>query len=156
MTLATKTYDEVCTEIKVLEERIREVEKERKFLRRRMFDNSPYGANLTASYDIERVTGGQVPMPLDVVIERLNKIDIQLDQLYTLLEAKKKTRDVIDNIIKSSEDLDQKVVFMRDHKNMPLWKIANELDYSYDHIRRISSRNKKTCHIDATKMRIKS
>jgi len=36
-----------------------------------------------------------------------------------------------------------RVTYMRDYKRLPLQLIADELGYSYDHVKRISSRNKK-------------
>lgn len=149
MNTATQSYNELGLEIEALEVRIKEVEKERNYLRKRMYDNAP-SANLTVAYGEERVNGGFTALPLDVVLERLNKIDDKLDQLYGFLEIKKDARDTIDKIIRSSEDLDKKIVFMRDYKNMRLGEIAEELGYSHEHVRRISSRNKKTCHIHAT------
>ena len=137
-----ESYSELCEEIKALEVRIEELGKERKILQKRMFDNSP-GSNLTIDYSKDRVSGGQTAMKLDVVVERLNKIDDRLDQLYAFLEIKKDARNKIDRILKSSEDIDQKVVVMRDIKKMPLKSIARELGYSYDHIKRISCRNQK-------------
>jgi DNA-directed RNA polymerase specialized sigma24 family protein len=142
VTIATQTYNDLTVEIDTLKIRIKDLEREKKYLRRRMYDNAPRG-KMTVSYDSERVTGGQTPMTLDKVLERLNKIDNQIDHLYGLLEVKIDACKRIDQIIKSSEDLDQKVVYMRDYKKMSLRKIADELGYSHDHIRRISSRNRK-------------
>jgi DNA-directed RNA polymerase specialized sigma24 family protein len=142
VTIATQTYNDLTVEIDTLKIRIKDLEREKKYLRRRMYDNAPR-TNMTASYDNERVTGGQTPMSLDKVIERLNKIDNQIDHLNGLVEVKIDACKRIDQIIKSSEDLDQKVVYMRDYKRMSLRKIADELGYSHDHIRRISSRNRK-------------
>lgn len=137
-----ESYSELCEQIKALEVRIEELEKERKLLQRRMFDNAP-GANLTVDYSKERVSGGQTPIQLNIVVERLNKIDDRLDQLYSFLEIKKDSRKKIDLILKSSEDIDQKVTVMRDIKMMSLYEIAQELGYSVGHIKRISSRNQK-------------
>lgn len=140
--LVAESYQELCMEIKALEVRIEELERERRLLKKRMFDNAP-SANLTIDYSSERVTGGKVPMSLNVVIERLNKLDDRIDQLYSFLEIKKDARGKIDRILKSSEDIDQKVVVMRDIKKMPLHEIAEELGYSVGHIKRISCKNQK-------------
>lgn len=140
--LLAESYNELCDEIKALEVRVEELQSERKLLQKRMYDNAP-SANLTIDYSKERVSGGLVPMSLDAVLTRLNKIDDRLDQLYAFLDIKKSAREKIDRILKSSEDIDQKVVVMRDVKKMPLKLIARELGYSYDHIKRISCRNQK-------------
>lgn len=140
--IATQSYNEICMEIKVLKERIMDLQKERRLILKRMHDNAPKSST-TVDYSAERVTGGFIPMSLDKVVERLNEIDKKIDQLNSFLEIKEDLRDKIDQIIRSSEDVDMKVVFMRDYKKTPLKLIADELGYSYEHVRRISSRNRK-------------
>ena len=148
MNIATQSYNEICIEIKTLEERIADLRDERKLILKRMYDNSPKGVGVV-DYSAERVTGGQVAMPLDQVVYRLNEIDKKIDQFVSFLEIKRDVRDRIDKIIQSSEDLDMRVVYMRDYKRLPLKLIANNLGYSYEHVRRISSRNsKKSIHIE--------
>ena len=142
MNIATQSYNEICIEIKTLEERIADLRDEKKLILKRMYDNSPKGVGVV-DYSAERVTGGQVAMPLDQVVYRLNEIDKKIDQFVSFLEIKRDVRDRIDKIIQSSEDLDMRVVYMRDYKRLPLQVIADDLGYSYDHVKRISSRNKK-------------
>ena len=142
MNIATQSYNEICIEIKILEERISDLRKERKFIFSRMYDNGPLGVGVV-DYSNERITGGQVAMQLDQVVYRLNEIDKKIDQLVSFLEIKRDVRDRIDKIIQSSEDLDMRVTYMRDYKRLPLQVIADDLGYSYDHVKRISSRNKK-------------
>lgn len=140
--LLAESYSELNDEIKALEVRIEELQKERKLLQKRMYDNAP-STNLTIDYSTERVTGGLVPMALDVVLNRLNKLEDKIEQFQGYLAIKKDARNRIDRILKSSEDIDQKVVVMRDIKKLPLKIIAKELGYSYQYVRRISCRNKK-------------
>jgi len=142
MNIATQSYNEICIEIKILEECIADLRDERKLILKRMYDNSPKGVGVV-DYSAERVTGGQVAMPLDQVVYRLNEIDKKIDQFVSFLEIKRDVRDRIDKIIQSSEDLDMRVVYMRDYKRLTLQVIADDLGYSYDHVKRISSRNKK-------------
>ena len=142
MNIATQSYNEICIEIQAMSERITDLRDERKLILKRMHDNAPKGIG-SIDYSAERVTGGQVAMPLDQVVYRLNEIDKKIDQLEGHLEIKRDARDRIDKIIQSSEDLDMRVVYMRDYKRLPLQVIADDLGYSYDHVKRISSRNKK-------------
>ena len=142
MNIATQSYNEICIEIKTLGERIADLRDERKLILKRMYDNSPKGVGVV-DYSAERVTGGQVAMQLDQVVYRLNEIDKKIDQFVSFLEIKRDVRDRIDKIIQSSEDLDMRVTYMRDYKRLPLQVIADDLGYSYDHVKRISSRNKK-------------
>ena len=46
--------------------------------------------------------------------------------------------------IKKLEGIDYKVVYLRDIEGKSLVEIADELGYSYDYIKEISARNKKT------------
>ena len=77
MNIATQSYNEICIEIKTLNERIAELRRERKFIFSRMYDNGPKGVGVV-DYSTERVTGGQVAMQLDQVAYRLNEIDKKL------------------------------------------------------------------------------
>ena len=125
-----------------MEERIADLRDEKKLILKRMYDNSPKGVGVV-DYSAERVTGGQVAMKLDQVVYRLNEIDKKIDRFVSFLEIKRDVRDRIDKIIQSSEDLDMRVTYMRDYKRLPLQVIADDLGYSYDRVKRISSRNKK-------------
>ena len=107
-----------------------------------MYDNSPKGV-VVVDYSSERVTGGQVAMKLDQVVYRLNEIDKKIDRFVSFLEIKRDVRDRIDKIIQSSEDVDMRVVYMRDYKNMKLRDIAVVVNFSEEYVRRISSRNKR-------------
>lgn len=138
----TASFNDLCTEIEVLEERINDMERERKFLRKSMYANAPKFKGVV-DYSSDKVTGGQVPLSLDKIVERLNKIDDQLAYHYEALREKKSSRDKIEKLIEEFEGLEYKVAYMRDVKGMKLYEIADELGYSHDHIRRVSSRVKK-------------
>ena len=125
-----------------MEERIADLRDEKKLILKRMYDNSPKGVGVV-DYSDERITGGQVAIKLDKVVQRLNENDMKIDKFTSFLEMKIDLRNRIDKIIQSSEDLDMRVTYMRDYKRLPLQLIADELGYSYDHVKRISSRNKK-------------
>ncbi|USG65177.1 hypothetical protein NDK47_24140 [Brevibacillus ruminantium] len=142
------TYNELIMEIDILETRITDLEKERRFLVANMHANAPKlpGA---VDYSKDRVQSNFVPFALDRIIERMNKIDETLGQLRDQLKAKQETMDRLDRILAQMDDLEYKVAFMRDKLHMRLQEIADKLGYSYDHIKRISSRIRKMppkCH----------
>jgi len=142
MNIATQSYNEICIEIQAMSERITDLRDERKLILKRMHDNAPKGIG-SIDYSAERVTGGLTAMTLDNVVGRLNEIDKKIDQLESHLEIKRDARDRIDKIIQSSEDVDMRVVYMRDYKNMKLRDIAVVVNFSEEYVRRISSRNKR-------------
>ncbi|GED13996.1 hypothetical protein [Aneurinibacillus migulanus] len=138
----TESYIDLCNEIEMLEIRIKDIEREREFLRLSMYDNKP-GFRATASYGTEQVQNGYAPMSLDRILERLNKVDDSLNTLYEVLNAKKDAKRKMESVLGNFDGLEYKVAYMRDIKRMKLHEIADELGYSHDWIRKISSRVKK-------------
>jgi DNA-directed RNA polymerase specialized sigma24 family protein len=138
----TDSYIDLCGEIEMLEIRIKDMEQEREFLRKRMYDNAPT-FRATASYGTERVQNGYAPMSLDRILERLNKIDDSLNTMHEVLRAKKDARSKMERVLGNFDGLEYKVAYMRDIKRMKLHEIADELGYSHDWIRKISSRVRK-------------
>lgn len=70
--------------------------------------------------------------------------DIQEKQIVcveALLDLENK-KNKIDDIIAQLDSLDKRVVYMREIEGKTLKEIAEELGYSYDYIREVSSRNK--------------
>lgn len=137
------TYNDLVTEIEILDIRIKDIERERDFLRKSMYDNAPKLIN-AIDYAKDRVQSGYVPLSLDRIMERLNKIDDYLMLLYEQLRVKQDAKHRIEKVLGEFEGLEYKVAYMRDVLNMRLTEIADKLGYSYDWIRQVSSRIKKT------------
>jgi hypothetical protein len=142
-------YSNLLAEIEMLEIRISDMEIEREYLRKSMYANAPQFKGVV-DYAKEYVTGGLMPLPLDKIIERLNKIDDSLNVLYQLLTEKKTSKERINIMLASLEGIDNKVVYMRDIKGMRLKEIAVELGYSLDRIKQISCRNPRRKHYTFT------
>lgn len=134
------SYNDLCAEIEMLDLRIEDMEKERDYLRKSMYDNAPSASIGAMDYSKDRVQNGYVPMPLDKIIDRLNRIDRSLEELHRLKSGKAETRNMIEKMLGDLEGLEYKVAYMRDVRKMKLYEIAEELGYSHDHIRRISRR----------------
>lgn len=137
------SYKDLVTEIEILETRLREMEREREFLRKSMYDNAPR-FNPVLDYSKDMVQNGYVPMSLDKILERLNKIDDSIAMVLEVLKAKKDALTKIEIMLEKLEGLEYRVAYMRDIKKMRLFDIAKELGYSHDWIKRISSRIKKS------------
>lgn len=67
-----------------------------------------------------------------------------LDEIVTEFE---KAITKAEEALGKAEGIDAKVVYMRDVEYKRLYEIAEELGYTHDHIRRISSRNPKNATI---------
>ncbi|RKD26696.1 hypothetical protein BEP19_15940 [Ammoniphilus oxalaticus] len=137
------SYNDLCTEIDMLELRIEDMERERDYLRKSMYDNAPINNLGAIDYSREIVQNGYVPMPLDKITDRMKRIDHTLDDLRRLKSGKEKYRKAIEKKLDSLEGLAYKVAYMRDLKKMRLREIAEELGYSLVHIKRISSKINK-------------
>lgn len=136
------TYNELITEIHVLETRINDLVTERRFLLQSMHANAPKGMG-AVDYSKDRVQSSFVPFPLERIVDRMNKIDEAIEQLSEQLKAKRETLSKLDSVLSQMDGLDYKVAFMRDKLNMRLHEIADKLGYSYAHIKRVSSSIRK-------------
>lgn len=138
-----KTYQDLVTEIEILETRLQDMIGERDFLRKSMYANGPKNIGVI-DYSKDRVQNGFVPMSLDRILERLNKIDDDIEWTTELINVKKDALRKIETLIESLEGLEQRVAYLRDVKGLKLYEIARQLGYSHDWIKRISSRVKKS------------
>lgn len=136
------TYSELVAEINMLEARMNDLLTERRFLLKSMNSTAPKGMG-AVDYSKDRVQSNFVPYTLDRIVERMNKIDAMIQQLDEQLKAKRETLEKIYKILEQMDGLEYKVAFMRDKLNMKLQEIAEKLDYSHDHIKRISSKIRK-------------
>lgn len=80
---------------------------------------------------------------------RLRKIENHIYIHEEAIEGMIKSRDKIKEKMEELEGLDKKVVYMRDIEEKKLAAIAEELGFSYDYIKEISARNKRT-HLKPT------
>lgn len=149
----TESYNDLLAEIDMLEIRIKDMERERDFLRKSMYANAPKFKGVV-DYSKEQTTGGLLPMSLDKIVDRLMKIDYSLEMHYEITKVKKDAKKKIDESLNELEGLEYKVAYLRDVKKMRLHEIASELGYSEDHIRRVSSKVKKPqrCHKKVAKV----
>lgn len=139
------TYGELVAEIDMLEARKNDLLTERRFLLKSMNSTAPKGMG-AVDYSKDRVQSNFVPYTLDRIVERMNKIDTMIEQVDEQLKAKRETLNKVESVLSQLDGLDYKVAFMRDKLNMRLNEIAEKLGYSYDHIRRVSSRIQKMPH----------
>jgi DNA-directed RNA polymerase specialized sigma subunit len=149
----TQSYNDLCQEIDALEIRMFDLETERKFLQKNMYANAPK-YNGVVDYAKDNVMGGPVALSLDKILERMNRIDDNLNTLSQVLNAKKDAKRRIEQMINSLDGLEYKVAYMRDIEGLRLHEIAGKLGYSYDHVRRISSKMRKMpqrCHKNPVK-----
>lgn len=121
-------YRDVCAEIELLKLRAEDQERSLKYARR-MMHNTGF-----------RSEGHVVVMPLDKAMRMYDDALVGLQETLQHMREKEATRRQMESVIGQIEGLDTAVAYQRDALGLPLKVIAERLGYSYDHVKRISSR----------------
>ncbi|MEF2969250.1 hypothetical protein V3851_26105 [Paenibacillus sp. M1] len=125
-----KTYNDITKEIEILELRLIDLEAELKEARKLCFSGQLPSDPLP------------VHVPLDKALEYYDAVVIKIGETSNRLAAKKLIRQKIETNIRDFQGIEYQVAYMRDVEGLPLYKIADKLGYSYDWIRKVSSRIK--------------
>lgn len=142
-----KSYKDLCEEIEIWKERVKAYEAEIRALKKLA---KVYGPSDVKGIDYSQPKVQNTnQIGFEEFLERLYKLEHHIYIHEEAIESMIKAKAKIEEHLKSLEGIDQQVVYMRDIEGKKLMDIAEELGYSYDYIREISSRNKKT-HIKPT------
>lgn len=125
-----KYYNDINKEIEIIELRLLDLESELREARKLCFSGQLPSDPLP------------VHVPLDKALEYYDAVVKKVGEASSSLEAKKLIRQKIEANIRDFQGIEYKVAYMRDVEGKPLFKIADELGYSYDWIRKVSSRIK--------------
>jgi len=116
--LLISTYQDLLLEIKTYEEMLESYEREQ-----------------YAIYRLLKVPGIDYPRYLELQTALNNKVAI----VQSVLDDKRETQKEILNKLDKLEGLEYKIAYKRYIEGKTLYEIADELGYSYEHIRRVSS-----------------
>ena len=141
-------YQNLREEIELLEIELKDLKVEHKYLIKNMHMNAPKFNGVT-DYSKERVTGGQVPLTLDEIAGRHDRIMEKAVCLKEEITEKRTLMEEAKHAVQGMKGIEKQIMYLRDVQGLNLRQIAGVLDYSYDHIRRISSQMKR-CHSYAT------
>ncbi|MDX8367844.1 hypothetical protein [Cytobacillus sp. IB215665] len=120
--LQFESYVDLCREIAILEDTVFSLQKEAEFW-------------WVGGHGFRLVT-------MDNAAERVEKLNKKINTYQKLLDLKVRLKESIDKHLSKMKGLEYKVAYLRFVERKSLKTIAEELDYSYDHIRRVSSRIK--------------
>lgn len=84
-----------------------------------------------------------VHVPLDKALAMYDDIVARIRDVSAEKERREATKRQIDRLLRQFEGLEMKVAYMRDIERKPLLQIADEIGYSLDWIKKISSRIKR-------------
>lgn len=148
-------YTDLCNEIEILQIRSSEIECELNYVQKSIENHCTPSTKLVASY-----TGmpgaGFVPAAFDKLWSNLFNLEIQRDEINDIMSLKYEARNRMESKMSEFEGLENKVIVMRDIQRKTLIEIADELGYSYDWIRKVSSRVNKLYNINVKKGTIKA
>lgn len=137
-----KSYKDLCNEIEAWKYRVEAYKEEVKALKKLAKVDGP-GEVRGLDYSQPAVQGsGQ--LAFEEYLIRLMKLENHIYIHEEAIGRMTKSKDRIKKKLEELEGLDKKVVYMRDLGNKSLVDISNELGYSYDYIKEISARNKRT------------
>ena len=118
------SYKELCQEIEYFELLLSETEREWSHNRKVLIGTPGKGSAL----------------PIDRMAENMDLIRDRHDKYEGLLEIKRRLKDRAEDIISSFDGIEYKVAYKRFVEKKKLEEIAEELHYSVDGIKKISSR----------------
>lgn len=127
-------YQDLCREIEVLEIRIESIETEIKQIKKLMIQGPK---DITAVDYSREAKGNIVHIPLDRLIDRMERLEDTLVALNEILEEKMKYKEKIENVLKKFEGIQYKVMYLKLKENMSVEYIAERLGYSERQIYRI-------------------
>ncbi|WP_242224504.1 hypothetical protein [Bacillus cereus group sp. BfR-BA-01380] len=144
----TAFYQNLGEEIEMMKIQLKDLEIEHKYVMKNMEMNAPK-FNGVVDYSAERVTGGQVPLTLDEIAGHHDRIIEKAQLLHEQIANKQSVMGELQFVMSKKKGLEQQIVYMRDVLGMTLKQIAHETGYSYQHVRRVSSKMNK-CYNRAT------
>lgn len=138
-----QSYKDLCDEIEMWKERLKTYEVQIEAIRKLAKLDGPPSDISGIDYSQPSVQGAR-QIGFEEALEMLGKLESHIYLHQQAIANMEKSKREIEEKIKGLEGLDKRVVYMRDIEGMTLKDIAEKLGYSYDYIREISSKNKRT------------
>ena len=122
------SYKDLCLEIEYFETLLAEIEQEWKVNRSTL---------------IGHPNKKRTALPIDTITGEMDNLMHKHTNIEKLLDIKKRFKKQAEEIIKRFDGIEYKVVYLHFVERKSLKEIAEELGYSYDRIRHISSEVKR-------------
>lgn len=149
------TYNDLCNEIEILDIREYEINAQLKRIKRQMMNMYEPQSKLVASYS-GMPGSGFAMMPFDQVCGNIAQLERELDDIRDVISLKREARQRIEAKMTNFEDITDRIMVMRDIQRKSLREIADDLGYSYDWIKKLSSRAGKLYKVNVKKGTIRS
>ncbi len=144
-----KSYKDLCEEIEIWKERVKAYELQKKAIRKLAKLDGP--SDISGIDYSQPYVSGTSQIGFEEALLMLGQIDNHIYLHQETIERLEMSKEKMRGRIKKLEGLDKKVVYMRDIEEKSLKEISDELGYSYDYVREISSKNKRPTFNPQTK-----
>lgn len=144
-----KSYRDLCEEIEIWKERVKAYELQKKAIRKLAKLDGP--SDISGIDYSQPYVSGTSQIGFEEALLMLGQIDNHIYLHQETIERLEMSKEKMRGRIKKLEGLDKKVVYMRDIEEKSLKEISDELGYSYDYVREISSKNKRPTFNPQTK-----
>ena len=132
--LGIKTYKELQIEKDIIEERIQQLKEKQLILSREL-----RGPKDIIAIDYSKSRGaGIAPRPLEDVLAETMQIDSMICLEEEKLKNTEKTIEAVNDRLKQLDGLHYKIAYMKIVEKKSLQEIAEELNYEYSYIKKIS------------------
>lgn len=132
-----QSYNDICSKIAALNIWIDSLERDKKYYSKLLHGGAPKEITGIGYDGMPR--GSRNDMTLDRIIESLHKCESHLYLAQEELKCKQKAQRDIEGILEKMEGLEYQVFYHRVVKRLTLEQIAEKLNYSESHIKRISA-----------------
>lgn len=149
------TYNDLCKEIEILEIRADEIKGQMSRVKGHMQRTYQPASKLVANYS-GMPGSGFAMMPFEQICSNLLMLEQELDDINDVLTLKREARRRMESKMDDIVNLTDRVMIMRDVQRKPLKVIADELGYSYDWIKRLSSRAGRLYKVNVKRGTIRS
>ncbi|MEK8128369.1 sigma factor-like helix-turn-helix DNA-binding protein [Paenibacillus filicis] len=124
------TYNDLVSEIEILELRYKDLDYQLKLAYRQCWNNQ---------------------VPLDRSLAQHDRVKDEALAVAEVLEHKRKTRTLMEEKMFNFTGITEQIVVMRDIQHKPLKEIASELGYSYGWVRQMSSKAPRLFRVNKSK-----
>src|SRR5699024_2375991 len=137
-----KSYKDLCNEINFWKSRLKSYEIQLEAIKK---EGKLYGPGEIKAIDYSQpYVDGTSQISFEAALKQMQKIESHIYLHQNTIERLEKFKKEIEDNIMELEDLDKKVVYMRDIEGKKLVDIAEELGYTHQYIKEVSARNKTT------------
>ena len=133
-----RCYMDLCREIEKYEERLRTLINQKELAVKRWLE--PLSDISGIDYTRPRVQGGRKRIDMEEELGHLAAAEEGIEKYETLLKKLRNSRDRMRACIDETTDIAYKIAFKKMVEGKSLLVISEELNYSYNYIRNISSK----------------